>query len=173
MIQFLSPGTGIVNRLIQAFGGSSIPFLQEERYFKGIVVVTDIWKGAGWGTILYLSALTGIDPEIYEAAKIDGANRFQRVIFITLPAISGTILTVFILNLAKVLNLFDSVWVLQNSMVLGVSDVIETYVYRMGITSADYGMSTAAGLFKSVVSVLLVTIANKISKKVKGEGVLG
>ncbi len=170
---FLSPKNGIVNAVIQLFGGEPIYFLANDKWWRPMFYVINRWKETGWGTIIFIAALAGVDQEMHEAAKIDGANRLQRVIFITLPAISGTILTVFILNLAKVLNLFDSVWVLQNSMVLGVSDVIETYVYRMGITSADYGMSTAAGLFKSVVSVLLVTIANKISKKVKGEGVLG
>lgn len=170
---FLSPKNGIVNAVIEMFGGEPIYFLANDKWWRPMFYVINRWKETGWGTIIFIAALAGVDQEMHEAAKIDGANRFQRVIFITLPAISGTILTVFILNLAKVLNLFDSVWVLQNSMVLGVSDVIETYVYRMGITSADYGMSTAAGLFKSVVSVLLVTIANKISKKVKGEGVLG
>ncbi len=170
---FLSPKNGIVNAVIEMFGGEPIYFLANDKWWRPMFYVINRWKETGWGTIIFIAALAGVDQEMHEAAKIDGANRLQRVIFITLPAISGTILTVFILNLAKVLNLFDSVWVLQNSMVLGVSDVIETYVYRMGITSADYGMSTAAGLFKSVVSVLLVTIANKISKKVKGEGVLG
>ena len=110
--------------------------------------------------------------EQHEAAIIDGATRLQRVIHLTLPSISGTIVTVFILNLAKVLNLFDPVWVLQNAMVINVSDVLETYVYRMGISGSQYGLSTAAGLFKSVISVVLVTVANKLSKKITGEEVL-
>ncbi len=170
---FLSPKNGIVNAIIQLFGGEPIYFLANDKWWRPMFYIINRWKETGWGTIIFIAALAGVDQEMHEAAKIDGANHIQRVIYITIPAISGTILTVFILNLAKVLNLFDSVWVLQNSMVLSVSDVIGTYVYRMGITSADYGMSTAAGLFKSVVSVLLVTIANKISKKIKGEGILG
>lgn len=170
---FLSPKNGIVNAVIQLFGGEPIYFLANDKWWRPMFYIINRWKETGWGTIIFIAALAGVDQEMHEAARIDGANHFHRVIYITLPAISGTILTVFILNLAKVLNLFDSVWVLQNSMVLGVSDVIGTYVYRMGITSADYGMSTAAGLFKSVVSVLLVTLANRISKKVKGEGILG
>ena len=103
----------------------------------------------------------------HEAAIMDGANRIQRVLHVTLPAISGTIMVVFILNLAKILNLFDPVWVLQNPMVINESDVIETYVYRMGISGSQYGISTAAGLFKSVISVAFVILGNKISKKIK------
>ncbi len=170
---FLSPKDGFVNQLIQAFGGESIYFLANEKWWRPVFYIVNIWKETGWGTIIFIAALAGVDQEMHEAAKIDGAGHLQRVWYITLPAISLTILTVFILNLAKVLNLFDSVWVLQNSSVLGVSDVIGTYVYRLGIQSADYGLSTAAGLFKSIISVVLITIANKISRRIKGEGILG
>ena len=103
---------------------------------------------------------------------MDGANRLQRVLHVTLPGISGTIMVVFILNLAKILNLFDPVWVLQNSMVIKVSDVIETYVYRMGISGSQYGISTAAGLFKSVISVMFVILGNRLSKALTGEKVI-
>lgn len=170
---FLSPKDGFVNQLIQIFGGESIYFLANEKWWRPVFYIVNLWKETGWGTIIFIAALAGVDQEMHEAAKIDGAGHLQRVWYITLPAISLTILTVFILNLAKVLNLFDSVWVLQNSSVLGVSDVIGTYVYRLGITSADYGLSTAAGLFKSVISVILITIANKVSRRIKGEGILG
>lgn len=170
---FLSPKGGFVNQLIQTFGGESIYFLANEKWWRPVFYLVNLWKETGWGTIIFIAALAGVDQEMHEAAKIDGAGHLQRVRYITLPAISVTILTVFILNLAKVLNLFDSVWVLQNSSVLGVSDVIGTYVYRLGITSADYGLSTAAGLFKSIISVVLITLANRISKKIKGEGILG
>ncbi len=168
----LSPKTGIVNAIIEAFGGTPIYFLADEGWWRPIFYLINIWKETGWGTIIFVAALAGVDQELHEAAKIDGANRIQRVVHIALPAISGTILVVFILNLAKVLNLFEPVWVLQNSMVLSVSDVLETYVYRMGITSADYGLSTAAGLFKSVISVILVLITNKASKIINGEEVI-
>lgn len=168
----LSPKSGIVNQVIAFFGGDPIYFLANEKWWRPVFFFINRWKETGWGTIIFIAALSGVDQEMHEAAEIDGASRLQRVLHITLPAISGTILVVFILNLAKVLNLFDSVWVLQNSMVLSVSDVIGTYVYRLGITSADYGLSTAAGLFKSVISVILVTVANKASKKINGEGIL-
>lgn len=169
---FLSPKNGLINGVIEAFGGEAIYFLAEERWWRKVFYVISTWKEVGWGTIIYMAALSGVDMEQHEAAIIDGATRLQRVWHITIPAISTTIVTVFILNLAKVLNLFDPVWVLQNSMVINTSDVLETYVYRMGISGSQYGLSTAAGLFKSVVSVLLVSIGNKISKKVTGEEVL-
>lgn len=169
---FLSPKSGIINQVISMFGGEPIYFLANEPWWRPVFYVVNRWKETGWGTIIFIAALAGMDQEMHEAARIDGASRIQSIWYITLPAISGTILVVFILNLAKVLNLFDSVWVLQNSMVLGVSDVLGTFVYRLGITSADYGLSTAAGLFKSIISVILVTIANRASKKINGEGIL-
>ncbi|MBT9777514.1 ABC transporter permease subunit [Clostridium sp. MCC353] len=171
-VMFLSPKTGIVNQIIESFGGKPVYFLASETWWRPIFYIVNRWKETGWGTIIFIAALAGVDQEMHEAAEIDGASRIQRIFYITLPAIAGTILVVFILNLAKVMNLFDSVWVLQNPMVINVSDVIGTYVYRMGITSADYGLSTAAGLFKSVVSVILVTVADRASKKINGEGIL-
>lgn len=168
----LSPTSGIVNSIINFFGGSSIYFLADEGWWKPILWILERWKGIGWGTIIYMAALTNVDQEIAEAAMIDGANRLQRVWHVTLPAISPTILVVFIMDLAKILNIFEPVWVLQNAAVLSTSDVIGTYVYRLGITNAQYGVSTAAGLFKSVISVVLVCAANSISKKIKGEGIL-
>lgn len=168
----LSPKDGFVNAIIKFFGGESIYFLANEKWWRPVFYFIERWKETGWGTIIFVAAIAGIDQEQYEAAIIDGVNRIQRVWYITIPAISNTILIVFILNLAKVLNLFDPVWVLQNAMVQNVSDVIGTYVYRIGIDNADYGLSTAAGLFKSVISVILVLMANKASKKIKGEGIL-
>ena len=170
---FLSGRTGFVNGLLTSLGKENISFYTESKYWPFILIFVNCWKGAGYSSIIYLAAILGIDQEMYEAATIDGAGHFQRVWYISIPAISVTILTVFILNLAKVLNLFDSVFVLQNDSVIKSSDVIGTYVYRLGITSADYGVSTAAGLFKSVISLVLITVANRLSKKMKGEGILG
>ena len=165
VIQFLSPGTGIVNRLIQAFGGSSIPFLQEERYFKGIVVVTDIWKGAGWGTILYLSALTGIDPEIYEAAKIDGAGRLKTIWHISIPGISDTIVVLLLLQIGAMMDVgFEQIYVLCKPILYSVGDVISTYVYRVGIGNAQFSMTAAVGLFQSAVGLTLIVICNRICR---------
>ena len=170
---FLSPQSGMINAIITSFGHEPIYFLASDSWWRVVFYLLNLWKETGWGTIIYIAALAGVDQEMYEAAAIDGATHLQRVRYISLPAISVTILTVFILNLAKVLNLFDSVFVLQNDSVIKSSDVIGTYVYRMGIVSADYGVSTASGLFKSVISVVLITVANKLNKKIKGEGILG
>ena len=169
---FLSPKTGMVNSMISALGGKPIYFLANKSWWRACLYVISLWKEIGWGTIIYVAALSNVDMDQHEAAIIDGASRIKRIFYITLPAISGTIMVVFILNLAKTLNLFDPVWVLQNPMVIGVSDVIETYVYRMGIESSQYGVSTAAGLFKSVISVFLVMMGNKVSKAVTGERVI-
>ncbi len=170
---FLSPQSGFVNAIISALGGTPIYFLASEKWWRICFYILNVWKETGWGTIIYIAALSGVDQEMYEAATIDGAGHLQKVRYISIPAISVTILTVFILNLSKVLNLFDSVFVLQNDSVIKTSDVIGTYVYRLGITSADYGTSTAAGLFKSVISLVLITFANWLSNKIKGEGILG
>lgn len=168
----LSPQDGIVNAVLGLFGVDSIYFLADEHWWTPVFLFIERWKGTGWGTIIFIAALSGVDPSMHEAARIDGATRLQRVLHITLPAIKVTILTVFVLELAKVLNLFESVWVFQNAMVLDKADVIQTYVYRTGVENSDYGLSTAAGLFKSVISVVLVLITNKVSKKVTGEGII-
>lgn len=169
---FLSPKNGLINGVIEAFGGTPIYFMADERWWRPWFYIISVWKEIGWGTIIYMAALSSVDVGQHEAAILDGATRLQRVRYVTLPAISGTIVTVFILNLAKVLNLFDPVWVLQNSMVVNTSEVLETYVYRMGISGSQYGLSTAAGLFKSVISIVLVGLGNKLSEKVTGEEVL-
>jgi len=168
----LSPQDGIVNAFLALFGIDPIYFLADTNWWTPIFLFIERWKGTGWGTIIFIAALSGVDPSMHEAATIDGATRFQRVLHITLPAIRNTILVVFILELAKVLNLFESAWVLQNAMVLDKADVIQTYVYRVGVENSDYGLSTAAGLFKSVISVILVLGTNKLSKKVTGEGII-
>ena len=166
VIQFLSPGTGVVNQLIQSFGGQSIPFLQEEKYFKGIVVLTDIWKGAGWGTIMYLSALTGIDQEIYEAAKIDGAGRLQTIWNISIPGISDTIVVLLLLQIGAMMDVgFEQIYVLCKPILYSVGDVISTYVYRVGIGNAQFSMTAAVGLFQSVVGLILIIICNKVCRK--------
>lgn len=168
----LSPQDGIVNAVLGLFGVDPIYFLADENWWTPVFLFIERWKGTGWGTIIFIAALSGVDPSMHEAATIDGATRLQRVLYITLPAIKVTILTVFILELAKVLNLFEAPWVFQNAMVLDKADVLQTYVYRTGVENSDYGLSTAAGLFKSVISVILVLITNKVSKKVTGEGII-
>ena len=170
-----SPRYGLLKDLFTALhldNLAKIQFLDNDHKFWALLFAY-CFGMVGYHMLIWLSGIERISPEYYEAATIDGAGHFQRVWYISIPAISVTILTVFILNLAKVLNLFDSVFVLQNDSVIKSSDVIGTYVYRLGITSADYGVSTAAGLFKSVISLVLITVANRLSKKMKGEGILG
>jgi putative aldouronate transport system permease protein len=168
----LSPQDGMVNKVIEFFGGSPIYFLADTHWWTPIWLFISRWKDTGWGTIIIIAALSGVDPSMHEAAVIDGATRLQRVLRITLPTIKNTILVVFVLELAKVLNLFDSIWVFQNAMVLDKADVLQTYVYRVGVEGSDYGLATAAGLFKSIIAVILVLGTNKISKKVNGEGII-
>ena len=168
----LSPSGGFVNDIIGMFHVKPIYFLASEKWWTPIFLFICRWKDTGWGTIIYLAALAGVNPDLYEAASIDGAGRLKQTWHVTLPGIMNTILVVVILDLAKVLNLFESVFVLTNSMVVDVSEVIETYVYKKGLIQSDYGYSTAVGLFKSVISMILILITNRLSKKVKGEGIL-
>ncbi len=149
-----------------------ISFLTETSTWRGVYYVANRWKETGWGTIIYLAALTSINPELYEAAEIDGAGRLKQTWYITLPSIMNTILVVFILNLAKVMNVFESVFVLYNELVYSVADVIQCYSYRVGIIGNDYGYSTAIGLFKSAVSLVLVTASDIIAKKIRGYGII-
>lgn len=164
---FLSPSLGIVNSIIEGLGFDAIYFLGEPAYFRSIMVISGIWQGIGWGSILYLSALTGIDQEQYEAAIVDGANRFQQIWHITLPGIRGTIIIMLILQIGNLLSVgFEKVYLLQNAQNLGVSEVLSTYVYKVGIQSGKYSLATAVGLFNSAISFILVLIANKVSGKV-------
>ncbi|NLY74209.1 MAG: sugar ABC transporter permease [Firmicutes bacterium] len=169
----LSPDSGIVNEIIKHFGGKPIYFFISTRWWRTIFVLINLWKGTGWAAIIYLAALAGVDPQLYEAAAIDGAGRLRQTWHITLPAIQSTILVVFILNLAKILNIFHPVFLMYNPQVYPVADVIDTYTYRLGFTSAsDVDLATAVGLFKSVICLILVVITNHLSKKIKGEKIL-
>ena len=169
-------GSGMVNQFLVNIGVLKEPifFLGDVRYWTGTFFFINVWKDTGWSTILFLATLSGISPDLYEAAQIDGANRWKRLIYITLPALANTIITVFILNLAKVMNLFESVFVTMNDAVLNVSNVLQTYVYRktFGSGNSDYGYATAVGLFKSFVGMILVLGCNYASKKVRGRGIV-
>ena len=176
----LSPSnTGMLNGMLRDLGilgpnDSNIYFLANSKMWRPIFYIINMWKDTGWGTIIFLATLSGISPELYEAADIDGATRFQKMRFVTLPALANTIITVLILNLAKVMNLFESVFVLYNSAVYDVSDVIGTYIYRQtfAVARPDYGFSTAVGLFRSIVGCILVLVCNQASKKVRGRGII-
>ena len=163
---------GIINELIVLLGGEKIPFLSDNRYFVKLLVSTNIWKGAGWGTIVYLAAITGIDPSYYEAAEIDGASRFQKMLYITVPGIMVAVTINLILQLSNVLSAgFDQVFNLYSPPVYDTADIIDTYVYRNGIIEGKYEMSTALGVFKSITAFVLIMLSNYASKKLGGDGI--
>lgn len=160
---------GIINTTIQLFGGDPVLFLADNRWFRPILIITDVWKEFGFGTIIYLAALTAINPNLYESAMIDRANRFQQLIYITLPSIAPTIVLLLTLSLGSVLNGgFDQVFNLYNPLVYETADIIDTYVYRMGIENAQYGLATAVGLMKSVVSFALIILSYRLASRYAG-----
>lgn len=170
VINFLSPANGVINQILKNFGMEPIAFLQSEKWFRSILVISDIWKEAGWGTIVYIAAISGIDAEMYEAAKVDGVNTMQKIRYITLPSIAPTITVLFILRLGSILrNGFEQIFMMYSPIVYNVADVFETYTYRIGLLQGKFGFSTAVGLFQSVVGLVLVLVTNKLSKKI-GEG---
>lgn len=170
VINFLSPTDGFLNGFINLFGGESIFFMGSNQYFRSILVISDIWKEMGWGAILYLAALAGVPQEMYEAAIIDGANRIQRIRYISIPSIMSTIVILLLLRMGGILNAgFEQVFSLYNSAVYDVADIIDTYVYRVGIIQTQYGFSTAVGLFKSIIACTLVLTSNWFAKKVGQE----
>jgi putative aldouronate transport system permease protein len=171
---FLSPDGGIVNQLLVKLGGKSVYFLISTQWWQPVFIVVNLWKETGWGAIIYLASLTGIDPQLYEAAALDGAGRLKQIRYITLPGLLNTILVVFILNLSKVLNIFQPIFCMYNSQVYAVADVIGTYTYRMAFANpggSDIDLAIAIGMFKSVVAMGLILISNYLTKKVKGEGI--
>lgn len=171
VISFLNPTSGIINKAIEFFGGDSIAFMQETGAFKWIFVLSGVWVNTGWSTIIYTAALSSVDSALLEAAQIDGANRWQRMWHINFPTLLPTVVIQLILTSGTLLNVgYEKTLLLQNTMNIGVSEVISTYVYRMGLINHDYSFSTAAGLLNSVVNVIVLTIVNGISKKVTETG---
>lgn len=160
---------GIINHILLALNmiDQPISYLAEPKYFWTIIITSDIWKELGWSAIIYLAAIAGVSPEMYEAATIDGAGRFQKMWFVTLPAIKSTISILFILSVSGVLNSnFDQILVLRNSLNDSASNVIDYYVYYTGLLSGRFSYSAAVGLFKSVIALILLLIANQVSKKI-------
>ncbi len=156
---------GAVNLLIQKITGQTVDFLGSPQYFSGLIVGQNIWKETGYGTIIFLAALAGVDTQLYEAAKVDGAGRFRLLWHITLPAIKGTIVIMLILRVGAILNTgFEQIFLMQNSLNIQASEVFDTYVYTRGIKQGQYSYATAVGLFKSIVSMTMVLMANKLSK---------
>jgi len=163
---FLSPSIGTLNNILGNLGLEEIYFLGRAEFFRPIMIISDIWQGVGWGSIIYLSAISGIDTELYESAVIDGAKRYQQILFISIPGIITTIMIVLILQMGQLLSVgFEKVFLLQNPMNIGVSEVLATYVFRRGIVGFDFGFATAVGLFNGVASLILILLANRLSKK--------
>ena len=172
IMNMLDPDTGVVTGIINSITGEQVQVLTDTRYFVPMLIVTDIYKGAGWGTIIYFAALSGIDPQLYEAAEIDGARKWKQLLHITLPSITPTIVVMLILSCNNIVNAgFDQIFMLYTALVFSVADIIDTYVYRIGIQNADYSFSTAAGLFKSVIAFVMILIVNTVAKKTGNEGI--
>lgn len=164
---FLSPQNGIVNQLIVFFGGEPISFMTEPAWFKTIYVLSGVWQSMGWSSIIYLAALSGVDPQLHEAAEIDGASRLQRIWHINLPSIKPTIIVMLILQCGSILGVgFEKVFLMQNTLNMSASDVIATHIYRTGILGSEYSYSTAIGLFESVVNLVILLLVNYTAKKV-------
>ncbi|MDI4646506.1 ABC transporter permease [Cohnella hashimotonis] len=163
---------GLVNKVITAFGGDSVNFLTSNGMFRPLLVLSGIWKEIGWGTIIFLAALSGVNPDLYEAATVDGANRFKQIVHITLPSLLPIISILLILNFGSMMTGgFDQVFNLYNTMVYESGDVIDTYVYRIGLTQGKYSMATAIGLFLNVINFVLLIVVNSASKKMSGQGI--
>ena len=157
---------GVVNNIVRAFGGSPILFMSSNSWFRPILIMTDVWKEFGFGTIVYLAAITGIDPALYEAAVIDGATRGQRMLHVTLPGMLPTIVLLATRNLGTVLSAgFDKIFNLYSPAVYEVGDIIDTYVYRAGLLEMNYSLSTAVGLMKSAISIVLILTSNRLAYK--------
>ena len=172
MVNLLSTDSGIVNGIIKALGFEPIGFLADDRYFVGTMVVSMIWKTFGYNTIIYLAALTAVDPQLYEAATVDGAGRWKQLFHITLPCIMSTIVVMFIMRIGSLMQAgFEQIFVLYNPGVYGVADIIDTYVYRIGLQEGKFELAAAVGLFKSVINFVLIIIANKIARMAGEEGV--
>jgi putative aldouronate transport system permease protein len=166
VISIFSQETGIANSLVKAIRGEPYPFLYRPGSWITIFITSGVWKEAGFGTIIYLAALTSSDPSLYEAAIIDGANKWKQLVHITLPGIKTTIITLFILATGRIMEVgFDQVFVLQNSVVNEVADVISTYIYRIGLQGARFDITTAMGLFDSLVGLILVIATNAVAKR--------
>ena len=165
LVLILSPSSGIVNHVIKSLGGKPIFFLANQKWFVFVLVVSAIWKTAGWGTIIYLAKLSSIDPTLYQSATIDGANRWHQVRYITLPCLLDLMVVMFILRVGHILDAgFQQILILYNPAVYDVADVFDTFVYRVGLTQLQYSFATAVGLFKSIIGLGLVLMTNKFAR---------
>lgn len=166
MLTDFSLSTGLFNDIIEFFGGERHPLLQDPSLYRMIYILSGIWQQVGWGTIIYLSALSGVDSQLYEAAQIDGAGKWKQTIHVTLPGIAPTIITMFILKIGKLMSMgYEKTILLYNPSTYETADIISSYVYRIGLLEQDWSYSTAIGLFNSVINFVLLILANKLSKK--------
>ncbi|MFD2615438.1 ABC transporter permease [Paenibacillus gansuensis] len=164
-------GEGLINQVLVSLGAKPVEWLTTPNYFWGFLTAQSVWKEAGWGTIIFLAAMANVDPHLYEAARMDGASRLQQMRNITLPAIQNVIVILLILKLGHIMDVgFEQVILLQNAAVSSVSDVFDTYIYRVGVKQGQFSYTTAVGLFKSAIGLLLVIGSNKLVKKAGGEG---
>ncbi|MGG3308938.1 ABC transporter permease subunit [Paenibacillus sp. FSL W8-0187] len=166
IITFLSPSSGMIVNFVEMLGFQAPQFLTDPAWFKTVYVLSGVWQSAGWGTIIYLAALSGVDPQLHEAAVVDGASRFKRILHINIPAIVPTITILLILNMGSILGVgFEKILLLQNPLNMSSSDVISTFVYRSGLVDAQYSFSTAVGLFNSVINAILLIAVNQIARR--------
>jgi putative aldouronate transport system permease protein len=166
LLVLLSPGSGLLNEIIQGFGGEPIPFLTSPDHFRWVIILSDIWKETGWSTILYLAALLAISPDLYEAAAVDGATPLQRIWYISLPGILPVIVLVTLLRLGHILEAgFNQIFVLYSVPVYSVGDIIDTWVFRQGVLSFQFSLATAVGFFKGVIGLILILVSNRIAKR--------
>jgi putative aldouronate transport system permease protein len=167
LLMLLSPDTGLVNQVIERFGGEPIAFLTSPAWFRQVVIGSDIWKETGWSTIIYLAALLAISPHLYEAATVDGASHLRRIWHISLPGILPVIVLVTLLRLGNILDAgFNQIFILYSVPVYSVGDIIDTWVYRQGILQFQFSLATAVGLFKGVIGLVLILVANRVAKRV-------
>ncbi|MFD0693900.1 ABC transporter permease [Paenibacillus sp. GCM10027628] len=168
----LSPETGVINKIIEFFGGNPAYLLVEPAYFRTILVVTDAMKEMGWAAIIYIAAIAGLNPEVYEAAIMDGATRFQRILHVTLPGITGTIIVIFILRVGYIMSAgLDQVINLYNPMVFEVGDILDTYIYRVGIEQFSLSLAAAADVIKGAIGLVLMLVANQVAKRIHDSGI--
>jgi putative aldouronate transport system permease protein len=166
LLGLLSPSSGLINEIIKAAGGQPISFLTTPAWFRQVVILSDIWKETGWSTILYLAALLGINPDLYEAAAVDGATRWRRIWHISLPGIIPVIVLITLLRLGNILDVsFQQIWVLYSVPVYSVGDIIDTWVYRSGVLDFQFSLATAVGLFKGAIGLILILVANQVAKR--------
>lgn len=167
VVNFLSPSTGIVNMIISKLGFEPVYFMVHPQYFRGIYTIMTLWQNAGFNALVYIAAIMGIDPQLYEAATVDGAGRWKKIQHITIPAILPTIVTMFVLNIGKMVKVgYEAILLLYQPSTFSTADVIATYSYRLGFENGNYGLATAVGLFEALIALVLVTLSNRVSRKI-------